>query len=113
VIENENNFIDVSLNARSATSLEGIKLVTSLDSKNDNFYYDDCDLSVFTINDSLTGEWQTCHQSLKLSDIYQKHPQIILHIFIWNRSKKDFYIDDFKISLREGNPRIYGLVEKF
>jgi len=30
---------------------------------------------------------------------------------IWNKGKNDIWLDNFKVSYRTGNPRIYGLIE--
>jgi len=59
------------------------------------------------------GSWQKVWLVIKLSDIYIKEPQPELSIYVWNRDKSTFYIDDFSIETREGNQVIYGLFEKF
>ncbi len=112
VIYNENNFIDVSVDAKSSESLEGIILVASLESKSENIYWGGTDFSVFESTDGAPHQWQKFHHSIKLSDIHLKSNNIILKVFIWNKSKRNLLIDNLKISLRAGNPCIYGLFEK-
>ena len=56
---------------------------------------------------------QRFHHSIKLSDIYLDHTNLELKIYIWNKNKRDFFIDNFKIVLRDGNPFIYGLIHNF
>jgi hypothetical protein len=54
----------------------------------------------------------TAHHSIKLSDIPLNHNKIKLKVYIWNKGRESFFIDNFKIELRDGNPVIYGLTEK-
>jgi hypothetical protein len=49
---------------------------------------------------------------VKLSDIDLPPGDIALRAGIWNKGGANFLVDDFIISLRKGNPIIYGLVEK-
>lgn len=51
--------------------------------------------------------------AVKLVDVDLDHPDIIVSTYIWNPGFEDAFIDDFKIEVREGNPVIYGLYEKF
>lgn len=56
--------------------------------------------------------WIKAYHSIRLSDIKLNSNSILLKTYIWNKSKSDFYIDDFEIIVRKGNPYIYGLQKK-
>lgn len=66
----------------------------------------------FILPQADSSDWTIVHHSIKLSDIYLNHDNIVLKTYIWNKSRKNFVIKDFEIKLRKGNPIIYGLYEK-
>jgi hypothetical protein len=113
VVKNKTNFIDISVDAKSEDSLNGAVLVASLDSKGKNIYWAGTDFADLYSKDSKKTRMQHFHHSIKLSDIYLDHENVELKIFIWNKNKKDYFLDNFKIVLRDGNPYIYGLIENF
>ncbi len=113
IISNENNFIDISVEVLLPDKFDDILLVSSLDTKDKNIYWGATSFDKFVVSDSVsTKRWIRMHHSIKLSDIYLNYSGIILKVYIWNKGLQNFYIDDFKISLRKGNPVIYGLFEK-
>jgi len=112
IILNENNFIDISVDALTKEDLDGVILVASLESNGKNIYWGGTHFNRFISSDSLKDNWRTFYHSIKLSDTHQNYDNIVLKTFIWNKDKKNFIIDDFKIQLRMGNPVVYGLVEK-
>jgi drug/metabolite transporter (DMT)-like permease len=59
------------------------------------------------------GTWQKVWLVVKLSDLYIREPAAEISIYVWNRDKGTFYIDDFGVETREGNQVIYGLFKKF
>jgi len=112
VIFNENNFIDISVEARSSGSLEGVVLAASLESKSKTVYWGGTDFRELEPADSASGRWQKFHHSVKMSDIDIKRDDLVLKVYIWNKDRRNLMIDNHKISLRNGNPIIYGLYEK-
>ena len=113
IMINRNNFIDISVKAYLPEKYDDIVLVASLDSKNQNIYWSGTLFDKFiTPNNNKEGKWITIYHTIKLSDIYLNHRKIQLNIFIWNKGKHNFYIDDFTIRLRAGNPIIYGMEQK-
>jgi hypothetical protein len=113
VLKNKNNFIDISIDAMSSDSMDGTVLVAALESKGENIYWGGTDFSELYLNESNDTIIQHFHHSIKFSDINLNYDYIELKVFIWNKNKKDLILDNFKIVLRDGNPLIYGLVEKF
>ena len=112
IISNENNFIDISVDAYTNENLEGVILVSSIESNGEVIHWGGTDFNRLIPLDGLKSTWTTFYHSIKLSDVNQNYDNTVLKTFIWNKGRKNFIIDDFKIELRKGNPVIYGLVEK-
>lgn len=53
------------------------------------------------------------HLGFRLADIDIDFDKAYLLVYFWNRDFEVLYIDDFKMEVREGNPKIYGLTQKF
>jgi hypothetical protein len=53
------------------------------------------------------------HLGFRLADINIDLNRASLLVYFWNRDFEVLYIDEFKIEVREGNPKIYSLLEKF
>jgi hypothetical protein len=58
------------------------------------------------------GKSMKAYCTVKLVDLDVVDPETEVNIYLWNRNQEEFYIDNFKIEVREGNPLIYGLFEK-
>lgn len=84
-----------------------------MDSKGKNIYWGGTSFDKFIIGDNTKKKWVSIHHSIKLSDVYLNYSDIQLKVFIWNKGKQSFLIDDFAIKLRKGNSVIYGLNERF
>ncbi|MFO7878939.1 MAG: glycosyltransferase family 39 protein [Bacteroidales bacterium] len=114
VIHNSNNFLDVSVDARSMAHMSGIKLVAELKNKGSEkaLYWGATDFSDFDVSCDSCKSWQRIHHSVKLSDARLKGDELLLKVYIWNKSRKAIDLNNVTIRLREGNPRVYGLIEK-
>ena len=114
IINNENNFIHLSIKAKSSENdLDGVILVSSLDLNGENIYWSGTNFKDFQYNvESINNEWVKIHHCLKLSDIKLQHNNIVFKAYIWNKEKKNLLFDDFEIELIDGNPIIYGLNQK-
>ena len=112
LITHENNFIDVSVSLKPGGEMAEVLLITTLESKDGIQHFSGADFNDFITSPINTGEWKTVYHSMKLSDINLNYSNLILNVYVWNKGKKSFLIDDFRISIREGNPLIYSLYEK-
>jgi hypothetical protein len=113
IMVNENNFIDVSVRACKPDSLCGAVLSTSISKGEKVVYWDGHGFDTFICFGQEKRGWITIHHCVKLSDIDLNYNNLELKVYIWNKGKENLIIDDFKIELRDGNPMIYGLFEKF
>ena len=115
MITHENNFIDISIKVRAKNpeNLKEVFLIAQLESNNKLIDWGGTNFEKLITGNSNKDEWITIHYSIKLSDVNMNFRDIILKTFIWNKGGNTFSIDDFKIKVREGNPVVYGLIEKF
>ncbi len=113
LIKNKNNFIDISLMAKTNDSFDEAIFVGTLESNGKTIYWNGTFFNKYIIDTIKNNDWVTIHHSIKFSDIYLNYSNIMLKVYVHNPGKKSFFIDDFKIKFREGNPKIYGLTEKF
>ena len=51
------------------------------------------------------------HHSHKLSDLPGEHKGLQVKAYVWNKGMEAFEISRFHMTLREGNPYLYGLYE--
>jgi hypothetical protein len=109
ILKNKNNFIDISVKVKAKGAIDELVLVGLLESNGQNIYWGGTELKEFSLLQLENSDWISLHHSIKLSDIHIKHNDILVKIFIWNKGRNNFLIDNFKISLRKGNPIIYGL----
>ncbi len=109
LLTHENNFIDISLKVYSLDNYNDIALVASLDDKDGNIHWSATNFNTF-ISDTL--EWTTVTHSIKMSDIPSIKNSVQLKVYIWNNGKRSFVVDDFTITVRDGNPIIYGILEE-
>lgn len=113
IITEKTNFIDISLKAKCLSSFDGVRLVATLEVNDEFIYWGGSYLNEFTSIEDSFNNWITAVHSVKLSDIRLEAENIKLKIFIWNKKSQNFLIDDFSITVRDGNPIIYGLYQDF
>ncbi len=111
IITHKNNFIDISIRAKQVTGMQDAVLVASLESEGKAVYWGGSNFSNFILSDSLVKRWESVHYSLKLSDINLNYKDLVFKVYIWNKGRQSFIVDNILISRREGNPLLYWLVE--
>lgn len=110
--EDENNFIDISVYSLSEDIPKDVMLVSSLESKGKSIDWRATSFDTFYDSNLIQNGWIKVFHTIKLSDIYLSFPDIELKVYVWNKGKQNFFIDDFEIKVRRGNPIIYGVYEK-
>jgi hypothetical protein len=87
-------------------------LVTSIQKGEKTIFWEGLEFVQSIENKGSHKNWFKVHQSIKLSDINLKSSHLKLKVYIWNINRENFYIDNFKLSIRDGNPFLYGLVKE-
>lgn len=109
LVNQKNDIIDVSVNIRNRDSLNLSLLVLGINGKRGLVEWT---ASRFQDYDPGEGEWYTVHHTFR----NKRNPgrkNLQVSVYIWNRDKSSFIIDDFIVRSRKGNPVLYGLLEKF
>ncbi len=108
LITNKNNIIDASVMIRPLKDNANIALVISLEENGISICWISACLKdyIFSIK-----KWYSLFYSLKLADV-KTTKNTELKIYIWNKDKTKFLVDDMKVQVRYGNPILYGLIEK-
>ncbi len=112
LISHENNYIDVLARVRTGSNITEALLIATLESEDGVVHFSGADFKPFSIASPDSNEWYTVIHSLKLSDMNLDFSSLMLKVFIWNKGKNNFLINEFLIEIREGNPVLYGLYEK-
>ena len=110
-VMHKNNFIDLSMKVNGSDSTDELLLVAILSNNEDEIYWGAASLKEFSIPIKNT-DWKLIMQSIKLSDISEIGSNTMLKVFVWNKSKSHFIIDDIEIKIRAGNPILYSLFNK-
>jgi len=112
IITNKNNFIDISVKVYfPGNNFKEVYLVSDLSSGKKLIDWKATPFDSFMGNGS-SHKWVTIFHSIKLSDVDQNYPNIVLKVYVWNKEYQLFFMDDFTIKLRKGNPVVYGLLRK-
>ena len=112
LIDSQNDYIDISVDFTPGDSLSQVILVASLEENGQSIFWNGSDASKYSNNLLQDSCSIRAHISVKLSDIKLSGNDVMLKAFIWNKGKRTFMADNFTISLRKGNPILYGHIEK-
>jgi Dolichyl-phosphate-mannose-protein mannosyltransferase len=108
-ISSKTDWLDISVNIYCSDSLPpDIVLVANLTAGNKQIYWNASDLRDFWIQPG----WNKLYLSLKLSDLPLKRKNLVFNTFLWNKGLSNLFIDDYKISIINGNPLVYSLYYK-
>lgn len=112
LISSQNDFVDVSVDLIPEDSIDQVILVASLEKGGQSIFWNGSDAVNYITNSLQHTSGIRVHISIKLSDIDLGGNDIMLKTFLWNKGKRNFVADNFTISLRKGNPILYGHIEK-
>ncbi|MCK9207333.1 MAG: glycosyltransferase family 39 protein [Salinivirgaceae bacterium] len=114
IMKNENNFIDISLMTKIQDSFTDAVLVATIETvEGKQVYWGGASFQKFVPISPTPNTWIPVHHSIKLSDVPLVNDEMVLKTFVWNLKKQQFFIDDYGILVRDGNPVIYSLLEDF
>ena len=107
IIQNENNVVDIKLKVKSGGSFRNALLVVSIESKGEIIDWRSEDFNNYVLDNK---QWFTVYHSINMADlIHTIRKNSIMNIYIWNKDGQDFFIDNFEVASRKGNPVYYGL----
>lgn len=112
ILSHHNNFIDVATDVKTAHDNTEALLVATLEKNGEVLFFSGTDFKSFYEPGLYPDGWFSVHHSVKLADINLHHTDLWLNVFVWNKSKDNIIIDNLSVTVREGNPLLYGLYEK-
>ncbi len=107
----ENDFIDIQLRAKNIgiDTIDAV-IIVQISYQDSVYYWTGNDLKKQLSKSQNSAEWNVFVATLKLADInFPKGSQLTL--FLWNRAQQHLYLDDVKITVRNGNNILYGVTE--
>ncbi len=104
------DFIDVELNVFPKEKIEEVALILSLEKEGEIIFWSSTSFAEY-LDEFSIEKWGRIYHSAEIPTPRDSQENIHLKIYVWNLGKKEFYIDDFKIKTRKGNPVIYGLIQ--
>ncbi|HWY98115.1 MAG TPA: hypothetical protein VNY36_03420, partial [Bacteroidia bacterium] len=109
----KNDIIQVSVELYPLDTSKEVFLVTSLESdgKQIEGSWHATEAKNF-MADTLRKKWIKAYHAFKLQDANLRYPNLSLKVYIWNRGRRQFYMDNFTVKTLKGNPVIYGLIQK-
>ena len=110
IIEKKTNIIFISVDALMPDTISNALLVCILKSEGKVI-----DWRANNFNDFINkpDKWLSIYLAVKLPDINLDYPDIEISTFVWNKNLEEFFVHDFRIVVREGNPVIYSLSYDF
>jgi hypothetical protein len=110
LLTNEYNVLNVSMKISDLTSLSEASLVISLKEGDKQLFWQEKPFDLFMDAAETKG---TIFYSISLRDLGLKlTPDLKVEIYAWNKSRSEFNIDAMNVYFEQGNPLIYGLIEK-
>ncbi len=110
--DNPNNLILISVSIYAISPLTDVQIVSSTTAGDKEISWSSSHVIQTFMPDDSCRKWRKAYHFIKLPDLYQKYKDIKIHVFIWNRGKNNFYMDDFSVKTMEANPIIYWMLEK-
>ena len=110
ILSNKFNYLYVSVNTKLLNKNANPVLVISIENgKKECINWHTSDFKDF-LHTKTTGK---VYLSLRMADVADFNINDNLKVYIWNKQKDNFIIDDFEIRVETGNPLFYSLVTDF
>ncbi|MCY7410534.1 MAG: glycosyltransferase family 39 protein [Chitinophagales bacterium] len=107
-MKDRNNIMMVSIHVSNVKPDPGIVMVINFGEDSQPVYYQDRSFNYFF--DTTVTQGNLVY-AFTVRDFPFTHNNTPVKIFIWNRSRQNFRIDEMKLTMIIGNPYIYGSIE--
>ncbi len=111
MISNKNDIITASVMFYPVSPADNIFIVSTIESDGKQVDWRASDIGDYVML-GVREKWIKAFHTIKLSDINFNLSDAVVKIYIWNKGKRNFFIDDFDVRTIKGNPILYGLDEK-
>ncbi len=111
ILSNKFNNIHISLKTRTINkAVNPILVIAILDKNKKCVSWHTSDFKNFINN---THQFENVYLSLRMADVHLKNLDFTANIYVWNKNKDDFEIDDFTVRIEKGNHLIYAVISDF
>ncbi len=59
------------------------------------------------------NSWRKIRMVIRLTDVKLENDTVTMHTYVWNKSKKPLFLDNFAVKFEHGNPYIYAMFYDF
>ncbi len=105
-------FIDISVRVSLPDTLREVILVASLERDKEFIHWGGSKFDLFLDPVEEKGLWKPVYYSINLANVHAGLDGALLKVYVWNKGRAVFLMDDFLVRFRKGNPVVYGLVEE-
>jgi len=106
------DIIEVSLKTKKLSDTIDALVVVSVENNGKPLIWNGSPFYKFIPSENAEKNWNTIFNATEIYLTKNKLRNSQLKVYIWNKGKNRFLIDDIRISIRKGNPVKYGLSEK-
>lgn len=106
-----NDLIDLSVDVRALQPIQEALLVIEIWQDDELLDWTSSPFQDWQNTDATDSIDCSMHHSYKLSDLPGNHKGLQVKAYVWNKGMEAFEISRFHMTLREGNPYLYGLYE--
>jgi len=106
------DFIDISVRISLMDTLREAILVASLERDKEFIHWGGSKFDLFLDPVEEKGLWKPVNYSINLANVHADLDGALLKVYVWNKGRGVFLMDDFLVRFRKGNPVVYGLVQK-
>ena len=104
------DYIDISAKIFTTETQNDILMVAELIQNDSTIKWNGININSFT---PKAQQWNSIYNSIMIPAFTTKELRNTkLKVYIWNKSKSIFFVDDYSIKIRKGNQYIYGIYEK-
>lgn len=111
MVSNHFNLIYISVELLPLETLNDVFIVSDFKSNGKQVDWRSTPVSDFISTDK-TSKWQKGYHAIRLSDINLNYPNITAKIYIWNKGKKNFYMNRFEVKSIQDNSLLFSLFQK-
>jgi hypothetical protein len=111
MIANKNYIITASAEVYPLGSMDDVFIIFTIERQGKTISWRGSAVKDYVMY-GVKKKWVKAYHAIQLSDLDISYPDVKVKIYLWNKGRRKFYLDDFEVKTMKGNPIIYGLNEK-
>ena len=111
IVVNKYDLVMSTVQVYPLGKLDDVFIVFTIEAKDKVVYWNSSSVKDYVMY-GIKKKWVKAYYAQPLSDLDIDLANAKVKIYIWNKGRRKFYLDDFEVKTMRGNPIIYGLSEK-